>query len=50
MSGGQAYRDQTEPKPSQNHTLEKATAEKEMPIFGEVAQGFTFAAKIVDKR
>ena len=34
----------------QNHTLEKATAEEEMPIFGEVDQGFTFAPKIVDKQ
>ena len=34
----------------QNHTLEKATAEEEVPIFGEVGQGFTFAPKIVDKQ
>ena len=47
MSGGQAYRDQTKSKPSQNHTLEKATAKEEVPIF-EAGQGFTFAPKIVD--
>ena len=29
------------------HVHEKATAEEEMPIFGEVGQGFTFTPKIV---
>ena len=46
----QAYRDQTKPKPNQHRTLEKATAKEEMPIFGEVGQGFPFAQKIVDKQ
>ena len=37
-------------KPSQNHTLEKVTAEEEVPIFAEVGQGSTFAPKILDKQ
>ena len=48
MGGGQACRDQTKPKrnQNQNHTPEKATAEKEMPIFGLIGPtGFTFAPK-----
>ena len=45
LGGGQAYRDQIKPKPNQNHSPEKATAEKEMPIFGVMGQGFAFAPK-----
>ena len=42
-SDGQAYRDQTKPKPNQNHSPEKATPEKKTPIFGVIGKGFTFA-------
>ena len=41
---GQAYRDQTTPKPNQNHSPEKATPEgKKAPIFGVIGKGFEFA-------
>ena len=42
---GQAYRDQTAPKPNQNHSPEKATPKgNKPPIFGVIGKGFTFAS------